>query len=84
MAGTLDTQTVCGIEIPADQRTPLVEALLHAIDRLEATNEELRRTNEQLRTTVAQQQLRIEQLEDEVRRLKGLPEKPKRKPAPAR
>jgi chromosome segregation ATPase len=83
MAGTPGTQIACGIEIPADQRTPLVEALLRVIDRLEATNEELRRTNEQLRTTIAQQQLRIEQLEDEVRRLKGLPEKPKRKPSPS-
>jgi hypothetical protein len=83
MAGTPGTRIICGIEIPADQRTPLVEALLRVIDRLEATNEELRRTNEQLRTTVAQQQLRIEQLEDEVRRLKGLPEKPKRKPSPS-
>jgi hypothetical protein len=68
-----DTQTVCGVEIPAEQRTPLVEALLRVIDQLLATNE-------QLRTTVEQQQRRIEQLEDEVRRLKGSPDPPKRKP----
>jgi hypothetical protein len=61
-----DTQTVCGVEIPAEQRTPLVEALLRVIDQLLATNEQLQR--------------RIEQLEDEVRRLKGLPDQPKRKP----
>jgi Transposase IS66 family len=77
------TQTVCGVEILPEQRTPLVEALLRVIDQLVATNEELRRTNEQLRTTVQQQQLRIDQLEEEVRRLKGLPDKPKRKPSPS-
>ena len=76
-------QTVFGVEILPEQRTPLVEALLRVIDQLVATNEELRRTNEQLRTTVEQQQLRIEQLEAEVRRLKGLPDKPKRKPGPS-
>ncbi len=70
------TQTVCGVEIPAEQRTPLVEALLRVIDQLEAANA-------QLRATVQQQQLRIEQLEDEVRRLKGLPDQPKRKPQPS-
>lgn len=62
MAGKPGTRTVGGIEIPAAERTPLVEALLGVIDRLEA---------------------RIEQLEDEVRRLKGLPETPKRKPRPS-
>ena len=76
MAGTSGTQTVCGIEIPTEQRTPLVEALLRVV-------EELLATNEQLRATVQQQQLRIEQLEDEVRRLKGLPDQPKRKPGPS-
>jgi Transposase IS66 family len=76
MAGKPGTQTVCGIEIPADQRTPLVEALLRVIDQLVAANEELR-------TTVEQQQLRIDQLEEEVRRLKGLPDQPKRKPSPS-
>jgi hypothetical protein len=69
MAGTPHTQTVFGIEIPAEQRTPLVESLLRVI--------------EQLQRTIHEQQLRIEQLEAEVRRLKGLPEKPKRKPAPS-
>ncbi len=64
------TETVCGVEIPAEQRTPLVEALLRVINQLQAT--------------VQQQQRRIEQLEDEVRRLKGLPEPPKRKPSPSR
>ena len=54
------TQTVCGVEILPEQLTPLVEALLRAIDQLVATNEELR-------TTVEQQQLRIDQLEEEVR-----------------
>src|SRR5208282_4482465 len=52
------TQTVCGVEILPEQRTPLVEALLRVIDQLVATNEE-------------------------VRRMKGLPDKPKRKPSPS-
>jgi Transposase IS66 family len=69
MAGEPGTQTVCGIEITAEQRTPLVEALLRVIDQLQAM--------------VRQQQLRIEQLEEEVRRLKGLPDQPKRKPSPS-
>lgn len=73
MAPKSDTETVCGVEIPAEQRTPLVESLLRVIDQLLATNE-------QLRATIQQQQLRIEQLEEEVRRLKGLPDQPKRKP----
>lgn len=55
MAGKPGTQTVCGLEIPADERTPLVEALLRAIGRLE----------------------------EEIQRLKGLPEKPKHKPQPS-
>src|SRR5580698_10342815 len=62
-------QTVCGVEIPPEQRTPLVEALLGVID--------------QLRATVQQQQTRIDQLEEEIRRLKGLPDQPKRKPGPS-
>ncbi len=70
------TQTVCGVEILPEQRTPLVEALLRVIDQLQATNA-------QLRATVQQQQLRIDQLEEEVRRLKGLPDQPKRKPSPS-
>jgi hypothetical protein len=76
MAGTPGTQTVCGIETTAEQRTPLVEALLRVIDQLQAANE-------QLQAMVQQQQLRIEQLEEEVRRLKGLPDQPKRKPSPS-
>jgi hypothetical protein len=55
MAGKPGSLTVCGIEIPAEQRTPLVEALLRV----------------------------IEQLQDEIRRLKGLPETPKRPPQPS-
>jgi hypothetical protein len=69
MAGTPGAQTACGIEIAAEQRTPLVEALLRVIDQLQAT--------------VQQQQLRIDQLEEEIRRLKGLPDQPKRKPSPS-
>ncbi len=71
-----DTQTVCGVEIRSEERTPLVDALLRVIDQLEAANA-------QLRATVEQQQLRIDRLEDEVRRLKGLPDLPKRKPGPS-
>jgi hypothetical protein len=55
MARTPGTRTVCGVEIPAEQQTPLVEALLRVIEQLEA----------------------------EVRRLKGLPEPPKRPPEPS-
>jgi hypothetical protein len=77
------TQTVCGVEILAEQRTPQVEALLRVIDQLLATNARLEATSAQLLATVQQQQLRIEQLEEEVRRLKGLPDQPKRKPSPS-
>src|SRR5208282_2750501 len=70
------TQMVCGVEIPPEQRTPLVEALLRVIDQQQATIA-------QLQATVQQQQLRIEHLEEEVRRLKGLPDQPKRKPGPS-
>src|SRR5271156_2435680 len=63
------TQTVCGVEILPEQRTPLVEALLGVIDQLQAA--------------VQQQQMRIDQLEEEIRRLKGLPDQPKRKPSPS-
>src|SRR5580704_381989 len=66
MAGKPDTQIVSGIEISAEQRTPLVEELLRFI--------------EQLQTIVQQQQQRIELLEEEIRRLKGVPEAPKRPP----
>jgi hypothetical protein len=76
MAWKPETHTVCGVEIPAEQRTPLVEALLRVIDQQQATIV-------QLQTTVQQQQRRIEQLEEEVRRLKGLPDKPKREPKPS-
>lgn len=55
MAGKPGTQTVCGIEIPAEQLTPLVESLLRV----------------------------IEQLQEEIRRLKGLPEESKRRPQPS-
>jgi hypothetical protein len=76
MARKPGTRTVCGVEIPVEQRTPLVEALLRVIEQLQATNE-------QLRATVQHQQRRIEQLEEEVWRLKGLPEPPKRRPEPS-
>jgi hypothetical protein len=66
MARKPETDSVCGLEIPVEQRTPLVDALLHVIEQLQATNQ-------QLQTTVHRQQLRIEQLEEEIRRLKGLP-----------
>ena len=68
MAGKPGTESVYGIEIPREERTPLVEALLRVIDQLQATNEQLKR--------------RVGQLEDEVHRLKGLPETPKHKPKP--
>lgn len=71
-----DTQMVCGIAIPPEQRTPLVEALLRVIEQQQATIA-------QLQATVQQQQLRIEQLEAEVRRLRGMPDKPKPKPGPS-
>jgi hypothetical protein len=69
MAGKPGAEALFGVEIPAEQRTPLVEALLRVIEQQQAT--------------IQQQQLRIEQLEEEVRRLKGLPDKPKRKPGPS-
>jgi len=69
MAGKPDTHIVCGIEIPPEQRTPLVESLLRVIELLQ--------------TTVSQQQQRIEQLEAEIRRMKGVPEEPKRPPQPS-
>lgn len=69
MAGMPGTATVGGVEIPVEERTPLVEALLRVIDGLQAT--------------VQRQQQRIEQLEAEIQRLKGLPEKPKRPPRPS-
>jgi hypothetical protein len=69
MAGTPEVLTVGGIEIPAEERTPLVEALLRLIAEQQRTIEEQRR--------------RIEHLEEEIDRLKGLPAKPKRKPQPS-
>jgi hypothetical protein len=83
MAGKPEPDTVCGIAIPVEQRTPLVEALLHIVEQLQATNQRLETTNQQLQATVQRQQLRIEQLEEEIRRLKGLPEAPKRPPQPS-
>jgi len=76
MAGKPGRQTVCGIEIPAEQRTPLVDSLLLVIKQLQTTIE-------QLQTTVQRQQQRIEQLEEEIRRLKGVPDPPKRPPQPS-
>jgi Transposase IS66 family len=69
MAGKRGTASVGGVEIPAEERTPLVEALLRVIEGLQAT--------------VQRQQERIEQLEAEIQRLKGVPEKPKRSPRPS-
>jgi transposase IS66 family protein len=71
-----DPLTVCGVEIPAEQRTPVVDALLRVIEQLQATNRELQ-------ATVQRQQQRIERLEDEIRRRKGLPDPPKRPPQPS-
>mgnify|MGYP001046048576 FL=1 len=76
MARKRSPKTVCGIEIPAEEQTPLVEALLGVVEKLQKENEQLRLENERLRR-------RVDQLEEEVRRLKGLPEKPKRKPEPS-
>ena len=73
MAGTFEILTICGIEIPAEERTPPVEALLRGMG-------ELLQTNRQLKRKVLQQGQRIEQLAEEIGRLKGLPEKPKHKP----
>ena len=68
--------TVCGVEILAEQRTPLVDALLRVIEQLQARNLELEMTVQRL-------QQRIELLEAEIRRLKGLPDPPKRPPQPS-
>ncbi|NJN05401.1 MAG: transposase [Rhodobacteraceae bacterium] len=53
-----------------------MEALLRVIAQLQATNRELQ-------TTVQRQQQRIELLEAEIRRLKELPDPPKRPPQPS-
>jgi len=55
-----------GFEIPQEQRTPLVEALLRYILEQQRASWE--------------QQCQIEALTQEINRLKGLPEKPKRPP----
>lgn len=65
MARKPQREVVCGIEIPAEERTPLVEMLLQLVLRQQQANQQL--------------QHRVDQLEDEINRLKGLPEKPKRK-----
>jgi hypothetical protein len=49
-----------GVDVPPEERTPLVQ---------------------RLRDVIARQQQTIAQLQDEIRRLKGLPEKPERKPS---
>lgn len=79
MERKLGSDAVCGVEIPSEQRTPLVDALLGVIAQLQAANRELQ-------ATVQRQSRRIELLEDEVRRLKGLPglpDTPKRPPQPS-
>jgi hypothetical protein len=53
-----------------------VDALLRVIEQLQATNREYH-------TTIQRQEQRIELLEEEIRRLKGLPEPPKRPPQPS-
>lgn len=57
-----ETLTVCGVAIPPEERTPLVDELLQII--------------------VAQQK-EIEKLREEINRLKGLPETPKRDSQPS-
>jgi len=54
MAGTPEILTICGIEIPAEERTPLVEALLRVMGELLETNEQLRLANQQLRPSWSQ------------------------------
>lgn len=79
MERKLGSDAVCGVEIPSEQRTPLVDALLGVIAQLQAANRELQ-------ATVQRQSRRIELLEDEIRRLKGLPrlpDTPKRPPQPS-
>ena len=65
-----------GVEIPVAERTPVVEGLLRVIraqwESLEAEREKSLRL-----------QLQVEALTEEVNRLKGLPEKPKRSRQPS-
>lgn len=65
-----------GFEVPRDQRTPLVEALLRVIHQQQQTLQGQQRLIQEL-------QRKIEALSDEIDRLKGLPEKPKRPPQPS-
>lgn len=55
------------LEVPPEERTPLVRRLLDIIAGLQESNARLQRT--------------VDELKDEIRRLKGLPEKPERKPS---
>ena len=55
-----------GFEIPPEQRTPLVESLLRVISEMQRGRQEDRR--------------QIDALTQEIRRLKGLPQKPQRAP----
>ena len=74
MAGMQNAVDV-GFEIPQEQRTPLVESLLRVIQDLKLANQELLRVQQD-------QQRKIDSLTQEINRLKGLPEKPKRQPSP--
>jgi len=74
----LNGETVCGIEIPVEERTPLVESMLRVIEQLWEENQELRCEDQRLRLGNQQLQQRVEQLEEEILRLKGFPEKPNR------
>lgn len=65
MAGMQNSVDV-GFEIPQDQRTPLVEALLRYIQEQQRAAQEMQR--------------QIDALTQEINRLKGLPEKPRRPP----
>ena len=56
-----------GLDVPPEERTPLVRRLLDVIVGLREANARLQRT--------------VDELKDEIRRLKGLPEKPERKPS---
>ena len=72
MAGMLDTGGL-GLEIPPEERTPLVEALLRVI-------QQLRQAHQVQQRVIQLQQRKIEALTDEINRLKGLPQKPQRTP----
>ena len=62
MAGTQGTLKIGGMTIPPEERTPLVDHLVHMLQDLQQENEKLR---------------------DEINRLKGLPESPRRPPQPS-